>query len=463
MKRSTRRTLPALALGCTLALSGCGFDALDLPLPGGADVGDDPIELTIEFRDVLDLVPQSAVRVNDLAVGRVTDIELKGWTAEVTVLVNGDVELPDNAEATIRQSSLLGEKFVSLAAPVTGGTGALESGDSIPLERAGRNPEIEEVLGAASLLLNGGGLEKTNTIVRELSAALDGNEPEIKQLLQTTTEFIGQLDANKDVILTSLEKVNNLALTANDQRGAIEGALDELPEALQVLDEQRAGLVRLTTSLAALGDTATDVIRTSRDDTVANLRSLEPILRNLALAGDDLVNTLSTVATFPFPNAAVGGSLASAQAQCSNDQPLGQTPSACGGDYTNLVANIDLSVDQLFNVLGLQGLAAPGLPADLPLPGLTGEDTAGAAVAGDAPVNPLVAFIEGLAGQTDEPETAPAPTGGAATPSPTPTAEGPSFRLPGLCNLFGQCRPAASSAAGEPGLTDLLTRPVVAR
>ena len=45
---------------------------------------------------------------------------------------------------------------------------------SIPLERTGRNPEVEEVLGALSLLLNGGGVAQLKTIASELNMALDG-------------------------------------------------------------------------------------------------------------------------------------------------------------------------------------------------------------------------------------------------------------------------------------------------
>ena len=184
MMRSLR--IGVLAAVAAMVLSGCGFSPYKLPLPGGADLGDEPYTVKVEFRDVLDLVPQSAVRVNDIAVGKVTDIKLNGWTALVTVKVNKDTKLPDNAEATIRQTSLLGEKFVSLAAPKTGASGTLSDGDVIPLDRAGRNPEIEEVLGAASLLFNGGGIEKTNTIVKELNNALDGNEPEVKELISST-------------------------------------------------------------------------------------------------------------------------------------------------------------------------------------------------------------------------------------------------------------------------------------
>ena len=181
IKRGLQITVGAVA--SAVALSGCGFTPYDLPLPGGADTGDKPYTVTAEFRDVLDLVPQSGVRVNDIAVGKVTDVQLDGWNAKVTLEINDDAKLPDNAVASIRQTSLLGEKFVSLAPPESGATGQLSDGDEIPLARTGRNPELEEVLSAASLLFNGGGLERTNTIVKELNQTLDGNEPEIRELL----------------------------------------------------------------------------------------------------------------------------------------------------------------------------------------------------------------------------------------------------------------------------------------
>jgi phospholipid/cholesterol/gamma-HCH transport system substrate-binding protein len=74
-----------------------------VPLPGGAKVGKNPITVHVEFRDVLDLVPQSTVKVDDVTVGRVTSVKLKGYHADVTMLLPRSVELPDNARAEIRR------------------------------------------------------------------------------------------------------------------------------------------------------------------------------------------------------------------------------------------------------------------------------------------------------------------------------------------------------------------------
>lgn len=469
-----------LALAGSLALSGCGFSPYQLPLPGGADLGNDPYSVTIKFRDVLDLVPQSAVRVNDIAVGKVTDIELDGWTARVTVKINRDAKLPDNAVATIRQTSLLGEKFVSLAPPATGAVGSLGNGDKIPLDRSGRNPEVEEVLGAASLLFNGGGLEKTNTIVRELNNALGGNEPEIRELVSTTSQFIGQLDQNKEALLTSLEKVNRLSIAANDQTDAITGALDELPEALRVVNDQRDELVGLLQSLDRLGDVATGVIRDSKADTVADLKALVPTLTNLTRAGDDLATSTQALLSFPFTDGFVGGTVASATGRCV-DGAGGQKDikeGACFGDFANLSVKLNLGVEQLTNILG-----GFDLPAGLP--------TGGAPSASDVPATPDVPQLDPGADPTDGLKDLvnrlmpggsglpglgqPSSSGGtgsssrgngtpssAATtpaPAPAPTSSSPSGGF--LCSLFGNCRaPVRSTASAD--LQALFIEPAVA-
>src|SRR6478672_3962983 len=151
MKRLKALVMAVLGV---MALSSCDASVYSLPLPGGPDVGEDPMTVKVEFADVLDLVPQSTVKVNDVSVGKVTAIDLEGYQALVTMEVRRDVDLPGNAIAELRQTSLLGEKFVELSAPAEGAIPArLGDGATIPIARAGRNPEVEEVLGALSLLL----------------------------------------------------------------------------------------------------------------------------------------------------------------------------------------------------------------------------------------------------------------------------------------------------------------------
>ena len=75
-------------LAVTLGLASCRYDgAQSLPLPGGAGTSGKTYHVTAVFADVTDLVPQSAVRVNDVAVGTVENIRLVGYSAKVTMRV----------------------------------------------------------------------------------------------------------------------------------------------------------------------------------------------------------------------------------------------------------------------------------------------------------------------------------------------------------------------------------------
>ena len=329
--RSRFRAVGALLAGAVL-LTGCDFDVYELPLPGGADTGDDPIEVTVRFDDVLDLVPKSSVKVNDVTVGQVSDVRLDGYRAVVKLELRKDVELPDNPVASIRQTSLLGEKFVSLAAPATGAQGRLSDGDVI--EDGGRNPEVEEVLGALSLVLNGGGIAQLKTITTELNLALEGREDSAKSVLTQVSTLMGQLDQRKQDIVNAIESVNRLAITAREHQDSIDLALEELPSALGSLDRQRDDLVAMLDALTKLSDVGVRVINTTKAATIDTLRSLDPVLTEIAKAGDDFVNGFSSFLTFPFIDESVGR-----DPQVARNLHM--------GDYVNLSVDLQLDLGNL--------------------------------------------------------------------------------------------------------------------
>ncbi|ALG12631.1 MCE family protein [Kibdelosporangium phytohabitans] len=352
-------------LGLVLAavlLAGCtegGFGGLyNTPLPGGADVGDHPYQVTAQFGDVLDLVPQASVKVNDVAVGRVTKIELTpdNKMALVTLVVNGAVTLPANAGAELRQSSLLGEKFVQLRAPAgEQPQGQLTNGAVVPLSRTNRNPEVEEVLGALSMLLNGGGIEQLRTIVGELNSVLSGNEKQIRELLTNVRTLVSTLDGQRDSIVRAIDGLAKLSGTLVAQTGNLTNAVDNLSPGLKVLEQQRTQLTGMLTALDTLSDVAVDTVNRSKKDLVADLKLLEPTLRKLVETGDKLPVALEYLVTYPYPSYAVN---------------------AVRGDYFNVDAKLSLDFTEMINNLSDSGqtlLAPPGQPygnntVPLPLP-----------------------------------------------------------------------------------------------
>jgi phospholipid/cholesterol/gamma-HCH transport system substrate-binding protein len=349
-RRTVLRTL-VTALAGVLLLTGCDFDVYKLPLPGGTDVGDDAITVKADFRDVLDLVPKSTVKVDDVNVGQVTDVDLDDGHAVVTMELRKDVDLPANARAEIRQTSLLGEKFVSLGPPTDRtADGRLADGAELTLEQTGRNPEVEEVLGALSLILNGGGVAQLKTIASEVNKALGGRESTTRSVLDQIRQLMTQLDDNKADIVAAIESVNRLAVSVRKQQGSIDAALEELPSALTSLDQQRGDLVKMLRSLDHLSAVGVRVIDASKAGTTETLRQLDPVLTELANSGDALVKSFNVFLTYPFVDEVVGR-----DPQVARNLHM--------GDYTNL--SIELDLDLSAGITGIPTKLPTLLPSDL--------------------------------------------------------------------------------------------------
>lgn len=311
MVRWTNVARPAAVLAAAaLTLTGCGLGAVsggvyEAPLPGGADVGKDPITLSTEFGDVLDLVPQSSVKIDNVAVGRVSKIRLteNGRSARVSLVVRDDVPLPAGTTARLQQTSLLGEKYIALIRPAKPVAGS-PLGDGAVLGRGDTEAaaQVEEVLGALSMVLNSGGIAQFQEISREMQKISDGRPEEIKAFLTEINRFVSVLDSRSGSITSAIESLNELAVTLEKDKDKISSALEGLSPGMQVLVDQRPQLIAMLKALDKLSKVTIRTLDQAQDDIVADLKLLDPILDQLTKAGADLPYALEILFTYPFPD-----------------------------------------------------------------------------------------------------------------------------------------------------------------
>jgi phospholipid/cholesterol/gamma-HCH transport system substrate-binding protein len=334
-----RRTLPVLA-ACVVAATGCGFHGVySLPLPGAVANSGRTVDVKVQFADVLDLVPYSAVKVNGATVGHVQTIAVQGRHALVDCRIRASVRLPANAVARVEQTSVLGEKFVEIEPPAgVPAVGRLADGGLIPLGRTDTDASVEEVLGALSMLLTGGGVDQLHTITHELGQALQGRAGVARDLLQRLGVFAAGLDAQKHELVSAIDGLNRLAATVRGQESELVAALRAMPSALNVLADDRRQLTTMLTAVRHLGDVATGVVRSARADLLANLRDLRPTLDKLAEVGDVIPKTLGVLLTYPTAD--------------SVEQEY-------FGDYGNLTLTIDVSAASLLATFAPKAGAAP--------------------------------------------------------------------------------------------------------
>ena len=293
---------------------------------------------------------------------------------------------PRTSIADIRQTSLLGEKYVvARGARGRARDGQLSDGDDIPLSQTGRNPELEEVLGALAFLLNGGGIGQMKTITTEINKVFDGRQDRVRHVLGELETLIGGLDEQKGDIIEAMEAMNGLSRDPQRARSeTVTAAIDAFGPAVKVLADQHDGLMEMLRALDRLGVVGTRVINATKDDLLADLRHLQPVLHEIATptrrsprrSGCSSASrsrsspTTSCTATTRTPRS----SSASTSTTCTRTSSAGRTTAGTPRCPTSRGCPRSADLPGVPDVPDVPG--GPDLP-DLPdLPGLSGRTSA---------------------------------------------------------------------------------------
>lgn len=326
---ATRLIAGVLAVSIAAATSGCGWRGLNsLPLPGTQGHGPGSFVVKAQMPDVANLQQNARVRVSDVSVGTVTNIERQGWHALLTMSLNGDVDLPANATAKLGQTTILGSLHVELGPPTDAPPqGRLHDGSLIPLSRGGAYPTVEQTLAALSLVLNGGGLGQVQDITEAFSTAFRGREKDLRSLIEQLDKFTASLNDQKGDIIAASESLNNLVGQFAAQQPVLDRALESIPDVLAVLNGERDNLVEAADQLGKFTALTVNAVDQTKENLVKELREVGPVLESLANAGPAMTRALSLLLTFPFPNETF-----------QNFQR---------GDYANLTAIVDLTLSRI--------------------------------------------------------------------------------------------------------------------
>lgn len=330
--RSLRRAA-ALILAVAATTTGCAFGGLNsLALPGVQGRGPGAQHFTVQLANVGTLESNSPVMLADVVIGSVGKMTVSDWHANVDIAVNPGVEIPENAVATVGQTSLLGSMHLALNPPVgEAPRGKLTPGATIGLSDSSTYPSTEQTLSSLAVLVNGGGLGQIGDIIHNFSASMAGREADIRDLIVRLDHFTGALDRQRDNIVDAITEMNRAATTFAGQRDTINRALNKIPPAIDVLIRERPKFVTALTKLGEFGDLSAGLVNDSGHQLVSDLIHIEPALRSLANIGPELNSAVAYASAFPYgPNA---------------------IERAVRGDFLNLFAVFDLTKPRLKRAL----------------------------------------------------------------------------------------------------------------
>jgi phospholipid/cholesterol/gamma-HCH transport system substrate-binding protein len=318
----------AVAFLC-LTVGGCRWQGLNsLPMPGTQGHGDSSFTVQAQLPDIGTIERNSRVRVGDVNVGTVTDIQQQGWHALLTMRLNPGVDLPANSTAKIGQTSLLGSLHVELAPPTDEPPrGVLHEGSLIPLANAATYPNTDQTLTVLSMLLNGGGVGQLQDITSAFATAFVGRGAELRDFIEQLDRFTGNVKGQTGDIISATESFNNLVGQLAAQKPVVDKALRTLPDALAELAGQRRNLVEAVDSFGKFSALTADAVDRTKKSLVLELKAAGPVFNSLANAGPDMTRSLSLLTTFPWPKENI--------------------EKVVRGDYLNTDAIFDLTLSRL--------------------------------------------------------------------------------------------------------------------
>ncbi len=351
----SRRVL-AIAFAMMLTVTGCAFQGVNsLPLPGAVGRGSDAAVYHAELTNIGTLESNSPVMIDNVVVGSVGKMTLRGWHVDLELNVKPDVVVPANAVATVGQTSLLGSMHVALDPPVgQAPAGRLKPGSTLGPNETSTYPSTEQTLSSVAAVVNGGGLGQIGDIIHNFNAALSGRSDAVRDLITRLDTFVGTLYQQRDNIIATIDELNRFTQRLGSQQETLTRALNKIPPALDVLLRERP---RFTTALIELGrfsQTVSGLVNDTKADLVKNLQNLEPTLKALADVGPGIDTALAYLPTFPMSQNLIDR--------------------AVRGDYVNLFVTVDWTNARIKRGLLLGTRLGQDRASLIPAPGDPGYD-----------------------------------------------------------------------------------------
>jgi phospholipid/cholesterol/gamma-HCH transport system substrate-binding protein len=322
-----------LAAGSVL-LAGCQFGGLNsLSLPGTAGHGSGAYQITVEMPDVATLPQNSPVMVDDVTVGSVSGIQAEqrsdgSFYAAVKLALDKNVVLPANATAAVAQTSLLGSLHIDLARPKDKpATGRLVEGSRIAESHTGRFPTTEEVFSALGVVINKGNVGALEEITDETYQAVAGRQSQFVDLVPRLAELTAGLNRQVNDIIDAVDGLDRFSAILAHDKDNLGRALDTLPDAVRVLNQQRGHIVDAFAALKKLATVTSHILSQTKVDFAEDLKGLYSVVKALNDSRKEFVTSLQILLTFPFPNFGI--------------------KNAVRGDYLNVFTTFDLTLRRL--------------------------------------------------------------------------------------------------------------------
>ena len=259
-----------------------------------------PFRVTATFRTGDGILVNNEVFMNGTKVGRVSDVKAVDGQAQVEVIVDDSHALPlyRDASAEVRKKNLLGETYVEISRGSTA-TGAMQSGDQIPVQHTLQTVQIDQVLAILDpqsrqrlqLLINGAGAALANRgadmndeahSLNSLATSLNGPANELAVRRQQLDDIVLELQRFYDTLSKQRDQVREEFGTWNQVMAQLAGQEKSIGATIQQADTLLTNLDSLVTGEVPQLRATLDALPTALTDAQAFFNQSNDIIGGLA-------------------------------------------------------------------------------------------------------------------------------------------------------------------------------------
>ncbi|HET6736203.1 MCE family protein [Mycobacterium sp.] len=257
-----------------------------------------PKTITAFFSHASAIYPGDEVRVAGVKVGTIVAIDPQGTQSKVSMRINREVPVPDNADAVIVAPNLVAARYIQLVAPSTPNTAVIADGAVIPLDRTAVPVEWDEVkdqlMRLATDLGPQNGISTTSAarFIDSAANAMNGNGAKLRQTLAQLSG-VGRIlaDGSGDIV-DILKNLQIFVSALKDSNVQIVQFQDRFATLTSVLDNSRSELDAALTNLSSVVGEVQRFIAGTRDKTSEQLQRLANVTQTLTDHRRDLEQVL---------------------------------------------------------------------------------------------------------------------------------------------------------------------------
>jgi phospholipid/cholesterol/gamma-HCH transport system substrate-binding protein len=252
----------------------------------------DTYDLKAAFTDATGVMAGDAVKLAGVDVGRVTAAEIKDGVALVTFNVDTNLKLAKDSVIGIRWRNVVGQRFLYVYPGDD--DEQLSENDVIPTSQTEDVADIGEFLNRAGPILKAIDPEQANAFLDAMNTALEGNEGDVRNLIDQGAILAKELGATDQEIESLLVNADKIMHAFANQDDAIRHIVEDLDTVGGMLARRTDEVNALVTDFAEVQSQLDTLLKRSSSNIDGTIDNLNVVAATLANNKADLAETLRT-------------------------------------------------------------------------------------------------------------------------------------------------------------------------